>query len=81
MVLDNTEYTCEEALQRLDSYVDRELAEEELTAVRAHLETCAHCAEQFAAEMTVLDAIRQRLRKIPLPIGLSESTSRILRNL
>ena len=36
-------YTCEEALRRLEEFLDRELTAEEMQRVQAHLDTCAAC--------------------------------------
>jgi anti-sigma factor RsiW len=40
-------YRCEEALRRLDDYLDGKLAAEERTLVREHLETYAVCASEL----------------------------------
>jgi anti-sigma factor (TIGR02949 family) len=63
-------YTCDEALRRIDDYVDRELAEAELRLVREHLETCAACSEQFNLEAGVLDQLKDKLRRIAMPPDL-----------
>jgi mycothiol system anti-sigma-R factor len=42
--------TCEGAMQKLHQYVDRELSEAELTAVRGHLEDCPPCQGHFDFE-------------------------------
>ncbi len=63
-------YTCDEALRRLDDFVDRELAEAELRLVHEHLETCAACTAQFKFEAGVLDQVREKLRRIAVPPDL-----------
>ena len=63
-------YTCEEALRRLDDYVDRELVETELRLVREHLETCAACATQFGVEAGKLEQLKDKLRRIAAPTDL-----------
>jgi len=63
-------YTCDEALRRLDDYVDRELAEAELRLVREHLETCAACTAQFKLEAGVLEQLKDKLRRIAVPPDL-----------
>jgi anti-sigma factor (TIGR02949 family) len=60
-------YTCEEALRRLDDYVDRELAEAELRLVREHLETCAACTAHFQVETEKLQQLKSKLRRIAVP--------------
>ncbi len=59
--------TCEEALRRLDDYLDRELNAEEMAQVRAHLEVCAACAREFEFEGNALRAVRIKLRQIEMP--------------
>jgi anti-sigma factor (TIGR02949 family) len=60
-------YTCEAALKRLDDFLDRELTAAEMERVREHLEACAHCADTFAAEADLLQAIRTKLKRIAVP--------------
>src|SRR5574341_972806 len=40
-------YTCEEALQRLDDFLDRELAREEARLVEAHFAVCVACLSKY----------------------------------
>ena len=63
-------YTCEEALRRLDDYVDRELAEPELRLVREHLETCAACTAEYTFQAGALDQLKDKLRRIAVPQDL-----------
>jgi anti-sigma factor (TIGR02949 family) len=63
-------YTCDEALRRLDDYVDRELATTELRLVREHLETCAACTALFQAEAGKLEQLKSKLRRIAVPADL-----------
>jgi predicted anti-sigma-YlaC factor YlaD len=63
-------YTCEEALRRLDDFVDRELGETELRLVREHLETCAACTAQFKTEAGKLEQLKEKLRRITVPADL-----------
>lgn len=71
-------YGCAEAFQRLDDYVDRELAPGELALVARHLEECERCAAEFGVERELLDGVRDRLRRIRLPDGLMERIRRKL---
>jgi anti-sigma factor (TIGR02949 family) len=71
--------TCAEAFSRLDDYLDRELESEELAAVRAHLELCATCAGEFAVEREVLEAVREKLRRIAAPPDLLDRIGRRLK--
>lgn len=63
-------YTCEEALRRLDDYLDRELRPEEMTRVQRHLETCEVCAREFTFEAGVLRQVRSKLQRIAVPTSL-----------
>ena len=59
--------TCQEAVARLDDYLDRELSEEEMRRVRHHLETCAGCAGHFRVEEDLLQQVRDKMRRIAVP--------------
>lgn len=71
-------YTCEEALRRLEDFLDRELAPEEMQRVQAHLDTCAACTSQYQFEARLLDGLRDKIRRISLP---DEVRDRITRRL
>jgi anti-sigma factor (TIGR02949 family) len=71
-------YDCEEALRRLEDFLDRELTPEEMILVQAHLDTCTACTERFAFERQVLDGLRDKIRRISLPPDLRASISRSL---
>jgi anti-sigma factor (TIGR02949 family) len=58
---------CQDAVRRLDDFVDRELDAEELTQVQHHLEHCSHCAAAFAFEASLLAELKQKLRRIAAP--------------
>ncbi len=62
--------SCAEAFSRLDDYLDRELAAEELAAVQAHLEACATCSGEFAVERDVLETVKTKLRRLAAPADL-----------
>lgn len=69
---------CNEALHRLDDYLDRELSAEEIREVAAHLDGCGHCSEEFETEEELLAAIREKLRHIRMPADLMERISQRL---
>ena len=71
-------YTCEEALRRLEDFLDRELAPEEMRRVQAHLDTCAACTSQFRFEDRVLEGLREKVRRIDLPESLRDRIARRL---
>jgi anti-sigma factor (TIGR02949 family) len=72
-------YSCEEVFRRMDEYIDRELAPNEITRVRAHLETCAACASEYAFEEDLLIAVRAKLRRVSMPPELQTRIERALR--
>ena len=71
-------YTCEEAVRRLDDYLDRELTPDETVLVQDHLEICAGCAREFNFEASVLRGVRRKLRQIDLPTSLQSRILRVL---
>ena len=70
--------TCRQAFDRLEDFLDRELAAEETILVRAHLEVCAQCAAEFHFEQRLLDGVRARLARIQVPADLAERIGRAL---
>lgn len=72
--------SCEEAVARLDDYLDRELTDEEMREVGEHLETCAACAGHFRAEDELLHEVREKVRRIAVPPGLLERIQERLDN-
>lgn len=70
---------CEELFRRLDDYVDRELVEAEAELVRQHLETCVVCAAEYTFETSMLQGVREKLRRIHAPEGLLERITRRIR--
>ncbi len=70
--------TCRETFLKLDDYVDRELAPDEIAAVEAHLGRCAECAGEFGVERDILVAIRGKLAHLRAPQGLKAKISALL---
>ena len=64
-------FTCNEVFRRLDDYLDRELSPGEMLLVRAHLETCAACASEHRFERGVLDRVKEKVRRLPVPSDLA----------
>jgi anti-sigma factor (TIGR02949 family) len=58
---------CEAILRRLDDYIDRELSPSDMQMVEQHIEECRHCAGVYRFEMSLIQAVRSRLRRICLP--------------
>jgi anti-sigma factor RsiW len=67
--------TCREALQRLDDYIDRELAPEEIELIERHLKICHACTRKFATETGFVREVRRTLDRLALPSDLLGSIS------
>ena len=52
---------CKEAFEKLDDYLDRVLSEDEMKAVKVHLEKCSHCADEFQFEESVIACLKLKL--------------------
>jgi anti-sigma factor (TIGR02949 family) len=72
-------FTCRQAFERLNDYLDRELSADETASVRAHLETCAVCASEFEFEARILDELRAKLRRIDAPGPVFDKVQALLR--
>lgn len=68
-------YDCEDAIQRLDDYVDRELTPYEMRSIKAHLFLCRHCAHRFRFEASLIREIRDKLQRIDAPGDLMEKVT------
>lgn len=53
--------TCNDAIQAVDPYVDGELPPDQVTTLRAHLETCAACR----ARLEHRELLRRQIRGLP----------------
>lgn len=56
--------TCEEAIQRMASYVDRDLSAEELELVQAHLDHCECCTNAFRFEDSILHFVKKNAKDV-----------------
>jgi anti-sigma factor (TIGR02949 family) len=70
--------TCEAAFRRLDDFLDRRLTAEENRIIEEHLAVCAACTREFTFEASVLNGVKQKIRKLDAPDDL---VSRILAQL
>ena len=66
--LDRT--TCEETFRRLDDYLDRRLSPEETRLIEEHLHLCEACSREFVFEASVIEAVREKLRRMAAPPDL-----------
>jgi len=61
---------CADCLERLYAYLDRELAPTEVTAVRAHLDDCGGCEDNFVLEERFLARVRDCCQEDVAPTAL-----------
>lgn len=61
---------CQTIAEHLYPYLDRELAEDELEAIREHLDTCPPCARYFHFEEGILRFVGDACRKESAPESL-----------
>jgi anti-sigma factor (TIGR02949 family) len=62
--------SCAQVFARLDDWVDRELAPDDMEQVEKHLEICSMCASEFRVEGQLLRTIRAKVRRIQMPAGV-----------
>ena len=60
-------YSCEEAVKRLNEYLDHEMTPEERIVVLKHLEICRPCLKRFSFEQTLVVSLRQKVTALCLP--------------
>ena len=70
-------YGCKETLERLNVYLDRDLAPDEEGKVERHLRACLECASKFRFEEELLREIRDRVQKVRVPGDLELLQSKI----
>ena len=61
---------CSNCLERLYAYLDQELAPVERQKVRAHLDDCAGCEDDFVVEQRFLDRVRDCCQEDVAPTEL-----------
>ena len=64
-------YVCEDALRRLDDYLDLQLSADELRLVEAHLDVCVVCASKCRFEQRFVAELRAKLQRSDLPRELA----------
>lgn len=72
-------YSCEEAIKRLNEYLDHQLTDEERVVVMKHLEICKPCFSRFSFEQTLIVSVRAKLSKICAPQPLRDKLRGLLR--
>jgi len=72
-------YSCEEALRRLNDYLDHELTPDERVVVIQHLEICKPCFKRFSFEQTLIVSLREKLTNLRAPEMLRAKLHILLR--
>ena len=54
---------CEQVMRQLWDYLDEELTDDRMAAIRAHLELCERCYPQYEFERSFLDAVAGSVRE------------------
>ena len=60
-------YDCHDALERLDDYLDGELAPGENRQVAIHLAICLRCAQHYRFERGFIADVRAKLERVEAP--------------
>src|SRR5580704_16700617 len=71
-------YSCEEAVKRLNDYLDHELAPEERADVVKHLTICKPCLERFHFEENLVIQLREKMKRLCCPKTLKSRLSVLL---
>lgn len=71
-------YDCEEAVKRLNDYLDHELAPEERADVVKHLQICKPCLERFHFEESLVTQLRERMKKFCCPESLKNKLGSLI---
>ncbi len=74
-------YSCEQAIHRLNDYLDHELDPAEREDVIKHLHICKPCLERFHFEETLIVQLRTRMANLCCPNKLKERLSSAIKNL
>lgn len=63
---------CNDCVERLYAFLDLELDEKELSAMRAHVTGCDDCGDQLGVESRFLDRLRECCTSDVAPIELRQ---------
>jgi mycothiol system anti-sigma-R factor len=63
---------CGDCVDRLFAFLDTELSEADLGAVRAHLEGCDDCDDEFVLEARFLEQLRECCTSDVAPVELRQ---------
>jgi anti-sigma factor (TIGR02949 family) len=70
-------FSCEEAITRLNAYLDQELTPSERADVVKHLGICKPCLERFHFEESLMVSLRAKMSAITAPIQLRERLGKL----
>ena len=73
-------YSCEEAVKRLNEYLDHQLSDSERVVVMKHLEICRPCLRRFTFEQTLVISLRQKVSRLCAPTALRDKLHGLLRD-
>ncbi len=69
---------CEDCVDRLEAYVDRELSESEVAQLRRHLAECPPCDDRYRFEAGLRRLVRVCCEQETAPVELREKLREIL---
>ena len=70
--------TCEQAVQRFFTYLDRALAGEDLRDLESHLDACLACCDRLAFSRELDAFVRARMPEAAMPAELEARVRRAL---
>ncbi len=70
--------TCDECMQRLEEFVDRELTDAEVREVKLHLEFCPPCEERYRFQTGFKRLVKVCCEQDKAPASLREKLQKIL---
>ena len=70
---------CDGVMRQLWDFLDGELSDDKMEAIRAHLAMCSRCQPQLEFEQSFLEAVSQARREHSNPSGLSDRVREALR--
>lgn len=73
-------YSCEEAVKRLNEYLDHQLTSDGRVVVLKHLEICRPCLRRFTFEQTLVISLRQKAAHLCVPPTLRAKLHVLLRD-
>ena len=71
-------YSCEEAIKRLNEYLDHQLTASEAIIVMRHLEICRPCLRRFTFEQKLVVSLRQKVNASEMPTALRDKLHLLL---